>query len=69
MAKAAKKAAKKSAAGRGLDRAFVAGGQDYEVAYEAKKAGKTARSVKKAIKKVGNLRKKVNAALSSKSKK
>jgi hypothetical protein len=69
MAKAAKKAAKKSAAGRGLDRAFVAGGQDYEVAYEAKKAGKTARAVKKAIKKVGNSRKKVNAALTSKSKK
>jgi hypothetical protein len=31
------KKAKKSARGRARDRATVAGGQDYEVSYEAKK--------------------------------
>ena len=61
---AAKKKAKKSTRGRAQDRARVAGGQKYEVAYEAKKTKKTASTVRKAVKKVGNSRKKVNKALS-----
>jgi hypothetical protein len=56
--------AKKSARGRAQDRARVAGGQDYEVSYAAKKDRKTASAVKKAVKKVGNSRKKVRKALS-----
>ena len=56
--------AKKSARGRAQDRARVAGGQDYEVSYAAKKDRKTANAVKKAVKKVGNSRKKVRKALS-----
>jgi hypothetical protein len=61
---AAKKKAKKSTRGRAQDRARVAGGQKYEVAYEAKKTKKTSSTVRKAVKKVGNSRKKVNKALS-----
>lgn len=61
---AAKKKAKKSTRGRAQDRARVAGGQKYEVAYEAKKTKKKAAAVRKAVKKVGNSRKKVNKALS-----
>jgi hypothetical protein len=34
-------------------------GQDYEVGYEAKKTGRSRPSVKKAVKKVGNSRKRV----------
>ena len=62
---AKKKSTKKanSARGRAQDRARVAGGQKYEVAYEAKKTKKTAATVRKALKKVGNSRKKVNQAL------
>ena len=60
---AAKKKAKHSRRGRAQDRARVAGGQEYEVAYEAKKSGKKPSAVRKAIKKVGNSRKKVNKAL------
>jgi hypothetical protein len=59
----AKKAKKKSARGRASDRGRVAGGQDYEVRYTAKKARKSAASVKKAVKKVGNSRKRVTKAL------
>ena len=44
---AAKKS--KTARGRKQDRARVAGGQDYEVQYEAKKTGKSAPAVKKAV--------------------
>jgi uncharacterized protein DUF3606 len=40
----------------------VAGGQDYEVRYEAKKTGKAA-AVKKVVKKVGNARKRVEKRL------
>ena len=58
------KKAKKSARGRAQDRARVAGGQDYEVRYEAKKDRQSASAVKKAVKKVGNSRKKVRKALS-----
>jgi hypothetical protein len=63
----AKKA--KTARGRKQDRARVAGGQDYEVQYEAKKTRKSAASVKKAVKKVGNSRKRVEGRLSSSAKK
>ena len=54
----------KTTRGRAQDRARVAGGQKYEVAYEAKKTEKAGISVRKAVKKVGNSRKKVNKALS-----
>jgi hypothetical protein len=59
---AAKKTAKTSR-GRKQDRARVAGGQKYEVSYEAKKTGRSASAVKKAIKKVGNVRKRVEKRL------
>jgi hypothetical protein len=55
--------AKKTARGRKQDRARVAGGQDYEVRYEAKKTGKSAPAVKKAVKKVGNARTRVEKRL------
>src|SRR5262245_29619484 len=42
----------------------VAGGQDYEVRYESKKTGKSKGAVKRAVKKVGSSRKKVERALS-----
>jgi hypothetical protein len=47
---------------RAQDRALVAGSQAYEVAYEAKKIKRKASAVRKAVKKVGNSRKKVNKA-------
>ncbi len=50
------KAKKRTSRGRKQDRARVAGGQDYEVRYEAKKTRKSASAVKKAVKKVGNTR-------------
>jgi hypothetical protein len=53
----------KTARGRKQDRARVAGGQDYEVRYEAKKTGKSAPAVKKAVQKVGNVRKRVEKRL------
>lgn len=56
--------ARKSTRGRAQDRARVAAGQDYEVAYEAKKTGKKPSTVRKAVKTVGNSRKKVARALS-----
>jgi hypothetical protein len=56
-------ATKKTARGRKQDRAKVAGGQKYEVGYEAKKTGRSASTVKKAVKKVGNSRKKVENRL------
>jgi hypothetical protein len=60
----AKKA--KTARGRKQDRARVAGGQKYEVAYESKKTGRSASAVKKAVKKVGNARGKVEKRLGRK---
>ena len=60
------KKAMKSARGRKQDRARVAGGQDYEVRYTAKKAKRSAASVKKAVKKVGSSRKRVVKALKRK---
>lgn len=59
----AKKAKKQTARGRKQDRARVAGGQDYEVRYEAKKTGRSVSAVKKAVKKVGSSRKKVERRL------
>lgn len=53
----------KTSRGRSQDRKKVAGGQDYEVQYEAKKTGKNADAVKKAIKSVGNQRTKVDKKL------
>jgi hypothetical protein len=57
------KAKKQSNRGRKQDRARVAGGQDYEVRYEAKKTKKSASAVKKAVKKVGSSRKRVERRL------
>lgn len=56
--------AKKTSRGRKQDRARVAGKQDHEVRYEAKKKRTSAASVKKAVKKVGNSRKRVEKRLS-----
>lgn len=56
---------KKSARGRKQDRARVAGGQNHEVQYEAKKTGRSAAAVKKSLKKVGNSRKRVEKKLGS----
>ena len=53
-----------SSRGRKQDRARVAGGQDYEVRYEAKKSGTSKAAVKKAVKKVGSSRKRVERSLS-----
>jgi len=56
-------AKKKSKRGRSQDRSKVAGGQDYEVSYTARKSKTSTKRVKKAIKKVGNSRKKVVKAV------
>jgi len=55
----------KSGTSRGhkQDRARVAGGQSYEVRYEAKKTGKSRGAVKRAVKKVGVSRRKVEREL------
>lgn len=52
----------------GADRKKVAGAQPYEVAYTTKKADTTPKAVKKAIKKVGNSRPKVEKELKPKKK-
>jgi hypothetical protein len=57
------KAKKQSSRGRKQDRAKVAGGQDYEVRYTARKTMKSAGAVKKAVKKVGSSRKRVERRL------
>ena len=54
---------KHTARGRKQDRARVASGQDYEVGYEARKTKRSRAAVKKAVKKVGNSRKKVERRL------
>jgi hypothetical protein len=51
------------------DRQRVAGGQEYETAYTAKKTGTTSSEVRKAVKEVGNSRKKVEGRLSGGKKK
>jgi hypothetical protein len=57
------KAKTQSSRGRKQDRARVAGGQDYEVHYTAKKTKRSAGAVKKAVKKVGSSRKRVERRL------
>ncbi|HEY3662476.1 MAG TPA: DUF3606 domain-containing protein [Chthoniobacterales bacterium] len=59
----AKTAKKRTGRARRQDRARVAGGQDYEVGYEAKKTRRSSGAVKKAVKKVGNSRKRVEKRL------
>jgi hypothetical protein len=54
---------KKTTRGRKQDRARVAKGQGYEVRYESKKTGRSAAAVKRAVKKVGNSRKRVEKKL------
>lgn len=56
-------ATKQTSRGRKQDRARVAGGQDYEVGYESGKTGKSRAAVKKAVKRVGNSRKRVEKRL------
>jgi Protein of unknown function (DUF3606) len=68
MAKTSNKASKTTARGRKQDRARVAGGQDYEVRYEAKKKHRSKAAVKKAVQKVGNSRGRVDRALGRKKK-
>jgi hypothetical protein len=58
--------AKQTKRGRSQD-GSVAGGQDYEVRYEAKKTGKSKAKVKRAIKRAGPSRKKVERALGKQS--
>jgi hypothetical protein len=57
------KAKKPTSRGLKQDRARVAGGQDHEVRYEANKSGKSRAAVKKAVKKVGPSRKRVERRL------
>jgi hypothetical protein len=52
-----------STRGRAQDRSKVASGQNYEVAYESRKTGKSTTAVKAAVKSAGNSRKKVEAKL------
>ena len=52
--------------GRNQDRAKVAGGQDHEVRYEAKKTAASADEVKLAVKSAGNSRTKVEEKLGGK---
>jgi hypothetical protein len=59
----AKAAKNRTGRGRKQDRARIAGGQDYEVSYEAKKTRRSSGAVKKAVKKVGNSRKRVEKRL------
>ena len=56
-------AKKQTSRGRKQDRARVAGGQDYEVRYEAKKTRKSKAAVKKAVKKIGSSRKRVERTM------
>jgi Protein of unknown function (DUF3606) len=57
------KAKKRTSRGRKQDRPRVAGRQDYEVRYEAKKTGRSKAAMKTAVKKVGNTRKRVERRL------
>jgi hypothetical protein len=52
--------------GRKQDSSRVAGGQEHEVRYEAKKEDVSKQDVKAAVKDVGNSREKVEAKLDSK---
>ncbi|WP_081851436.1 DUF3606 domain-containing protein [Bradyrhizobium sp. URHD0069] len=53
-------AKKQTSRGRKQDRARVASGQNYEVGYAAEKSRKSEAAVKKAVKKVGSRRKRVD---------
>ena len=53
----------KTKRGLAADRARVAGGQKHEVAYVAEKTGSTAGAVRKAAKRAGPSRSKVEAAV------
>jgi len=55
--------AKKTRRGRSQDRKRLAGGQDWEVRYEAKKTGKSKTAVKRATKRTGPSRRKVERQL------
>ena len=59
------KGTKKRGSGRSRDRKLVAGGQKHEVRYAAKKAGVKSKAVKKAVKRVGHSRTKIERALKS----
>jgi len=52
-----------TARGRSQDRKRVAGGQEHEVRYEAESRGVSGAAVKKAVKKVGTSRRKVDRSL------
>jgi hypothetical protein len=52
--------------GRAQDRAKVAGGQEHEVRYEAKKTGASADEVKQTVQSEGNSRTKVEEKLAKK---
>jgi hypothetical protein len=54
---------KRTSRGRKQDRERVAGAQDYEVRYTAKKTGKSKSAVKRAVNKSGPSRKKVERQL------
>jgi len=56
-------AKKQSSRGRKQDHARVAGGQDYEIRYDANKTGRSKAAVKKAVKKVGNICRRVEKRL------
>jgi hypothetical protein len=49
--------------GRAHDRTRVAGGQEHEVRYESRKTGKSKGAVKRAVKKAGPSRRKVEKVL------
>jgi len=55
--------AKKTKRGRNQDRKLISGEQDWEVRYMAKKTGRSKDAVKRAVKRVGHSRQKVEAAL------
>ena len=56
-------AQKQTPRGRAQDRVRFADGQDHEVVYEAKKESVSKDAVKKAVRSVGNSRKKVETKL------
>jgi hypothetical protein len=57
------KARKQASRGREQNRARAAGGQGYELRYEAKRTGTSKAAVKKALKKIGVSRKRVERRL------
>lgn len=56
-------AKRKTARGRKQDRARVAGGQEHEVRYESRKTRESGAAVKKAVKRVGKSRNRVEKRL------